>query len=81
MRVSSDGSLRWGREKTVRGGLGSDSESVALLDDAGQVIDRVNAAFARFDHLPGGFITLPVEALTRPGVAAVRVGEQSLAVP
>jgi hypothetical protein len=81
LRVAADGSLRWGRERTIRGGLGSGSESVELLDDAGNVIDRVNAAFAGFDHLPGGFITVPVEALTRPGVAAVRVGERSLAVP
>jgi hypothetical protein len=41
----------------------------------------VNAAFAGFDHLPGGFVTLPVEALKRPGVAAVRVGEHSIFVP
>jgi hypothetical protein len=81
LRVTADGSLRWGREKIGRGAFGSDAESVELLDDAGQVLDRVNAAFAGFDHLPGGFITLPVEALTRPGVAAVRVGERSIALP
>lgn len=81
LSVKPDGSLRWGREKNGRGAFGSDAESVDLLDASGNVIDRVNAAFAAFDHLPGGFVTLPAEALTRPGVAAVRVGDESIAVP
>jgi hypothetical protein len=70
--VRPDGSLRWGRERPGSLGASGTPTAVELLDAGGRVLSVVSAPFARFDHLPGGFVTLPASALTLPGVASVR---------
>jgi hypothetical protein len=45
------------------------------------VLDVVSVPFARFDHLPGGFLSVPSDVLARADVASVRAGGAVLAVP
>jgi hypothetical protein len=72
LTVRADGSLGWGRERpgSMRGS--GTPTNVELLDEDGRVLSIVSAPFARLDHLPGGFVTLPSSVLSAPGVASVR---------
>jgi len=76
--VRPDGTLGWGRDKLARGGGTGPTRSVDLLDANGHALATLAAPFARFDHLPGGFLTLPAAALDAPDVASVRVGRGTL---
>lgn len=73
LTVRPNGTLGWGRERPgfVRSSGGTPT-AVELLDGNGAVLSVVTAPFARFDHLPGGFVTLPAAALALPGLASVR---------
>jgi len=81
LTLRPDGSLRWGSEKTPRGGTSGTPTPVELLAADGTVLAVVTAPVARFDHLPGGFISVPADALATPGLATVRVGGRSIARP
>ncbi|HTQ07919.1 MAG TPA: hypothetical protein VMI54_28900 [Polyangiaceae bacterium] len=81
LAVERDGSLRWGRERSPSSAPAGEPLAVELLDRNGGVLDVVAASFARFDHLPGGFVSVPAAALERPDVASVRVNGAVLAVP
>ncbi len=72
LTVRPDGTIGWGRERpgTVR--PSGTPTNVELLDAGGRLLSVVSAPFARFDHLPGGFVTLPAAALATPGLASVR---------
>jgi hypothetical protein len=72
LTLGSDGTLRWGRERNGAVRSSASSTSVELLDAGGRVLSVVSAPFARFDHLPGGFVTLPASATATPGLASVR---------
>ncbi len=76
--VRPDGTLRWGRKKVTRGEPPATKRRVELLDANGRVLATIEAPFARFDHLPGGFLTLPSGVVDAPGVASLRVGAQTL---
>jgi len=84
LRVGVDGRLAWGREVALGDGDGDDDDdelaSVDLLDANGRVVRSMLAPFAPFDHLPGGFLSVPLEALAEPDVARVRVGGRTLDV-
>jgi hypothetical protein len=67
-----DGTLAWGRERPGAVRATETSTAVELFDANGQVLSVVSAPFARFDHLPGGFVSLPAAALRTPGLASVR---------
>jgi len=81
LTLRPDGTLRWGSEKTPRGGTSGTPTPVELLSADGAVLGVVTAPVARFDHLPGGFITVPTSALATPGLASVRIGGRSIAKP
>jgi hypothetical protein len=80
LTVRPDGTLGWGRERPGRMRGSGTPTNVELLDAGGRVLSVVSAPFARFDHLPGGFVTLPVSALATPGVASVRALGRTLPV-
>jgi hypothetical protein len=48
------------------------------LDAGGRVLSVVRAPFARLDHLPGGFVTLPASATATRGLASVRAFGRTL---
>jgi hypothetical protein len=79
--VKSDGSLRWGSERNTRRSFDDASEQVDLLDSGGRVVGSAPARFAPFSHLPGGFLSVPAEALGSAGVVAVRVRGTTMIVP
>jgi hypothetical protein len=79
--LKPDGSVRWGRERTTRTPFDASAEKVELLDAAGRVLGTSSGQLRRFDHLPGGFLSLPAEALAKPGVVAVRSLGVTVAVP
>jgi len=81
LTLRPDGTLGWGSEKSPRGGTGGTPTPVELLAADGSVLAVVNAPLARFDHLPGGFISVPTSALATPGLATLRVDGRSIARP
>jgi hypothetical protein len=72
LTLRPDGTLAWGRERPGSLRASGTPTAVELLDGNGRVLSVVSAPFARFDHLPGGFVTLPAAALGTPGLASVR---------
>lgn len=80
LRVSADGRLHWGRTSSAGVPVDGPTTPVDLLDANGRLITTLTVPFAPFDHLPGGFLTLPSDALTDPTVARVRVGDRTLDV-
>lgn len=72
LSVKPDGSLGWGRERPGTLRSSATATNVELLDAGGRVLSVVSAPIARFDHLPGGFVSLPASALATPGLASVR---------
>jgi hypothetical protein len=73
--------LHWGRERTPATPPEGEPVDLELLDASGAVLAVTSVPFARFDHLPGGFLSVPSEALARMDVASVRVGGAVLPVP
>jgi len=80
LALRADGSLHWGREKAPAAPPAGDPLDVELLDASGALLDIVRAPFARFDHLGGGFLSVPSSLLARADVASVRVDGHVLAV-
>jgi hypothetical protein len=80
LRVGFDGRLAWGRDVAVGSDDDDELASVDLLDANGRVVRTVTAPFAPFDHLPGGFLSVPLEALGDPDVARVRIGGRTIDV-
>jgi hypothetical protein len=72
LTLRPDGTLGWGRERNGSVRSSASTTPVELLDASGRVLSIVDAPFARFDHLPGGFVTLPASAMATRGVASVR---------
>jgi hypothetical protein len=81
LTVRPDGTLRWGRERPGSVRSSGTPTNVELLDAGGRVLSVVSAPFARFDHLPGGFVTLPAFAMATPGLASVRALGRGLLAP
>jgi hypothetical protein len=79
--VGHDGTLRWGREQAPATPPNGDPVLVELLDRAGSVLDVISAPFAPFDHLRGGFLSVPADALSRSGVESLRVAGEIVPVP
>jgi hypothetical protein len=79
--VGQDGRLRWGSEKAPS--VPPDGEPVVLelLDASGAVLDELVVPFAAFDHLDGGFLSVPVDLLQRSGATSVRVGAELVGLP
>jgi hypothetical protein len=80
LRVGIDGRLAWGREVALGAGDDDELASVDLLDANGRVVRTVTAPFAPFDHLPGGFLSVPLDALAAPDISRVRIGGRTLDV-
>jgi hypothetical protein len=78
LTLRPDGTLGWGRERNGTVRASASTTPVELLDAGGRVLSVVSAPFARFDHLPGGFVTLPASAMATPDVASVRALGQTL---
>jgi hypothetical protein len=78
LTLGPDGTLRWGRERNGTVRPSESTTNVELLDSRGRVISTVRAPFARFDHLPGGFVTLPASVAGTPGLATVRAHGRTL---
>ncbi|HEV8549963.1 MAG TPA: M66 family metalloprotease [Polyangiaceae bacterium] len=80
LRLGVDGRLHWGHE--TYGTPPTDAPTVALdlLDASGHVLSTLTVPFAGFDHLPGGFLSVPTDALGID-VASVRVLGRTLDVP
>ena len=76
-----DGSARWGSERTTQTPFDAAGEQVELLDANGRVLGVAPARLRPFSHLPGGFLSLPAEALATPGLAAVRSRGLTIAIP
>jgi hypothetical protein len=74
--VGHDGNVRWGREQAPATPPSGDPVLIELLDASGAVLDVVAAPFAPFNHLNGGFLSVPVSALARTGADSVRVDGQ-----
>lgn len=79
--LKPDGSARWGSERPARGSFDDASARVELLDAAGRVLGVTKAHLARFDHLPGGMLALSADALSVPGLVAVRAEGVTITVP
>lgn len=79
--LEPDGSVRWGSERPTRRSFEDANERVELLDGAGNTLALAPGRLARFDHMPGGFLSVPAEELARPGVVAVRTRGTTIAVP
>ncbi|HSU40296.1 MAG TPA: hypothetical protein VLJ38_12040, partial [Polyangiaceae bacterium] len=75
------GGLHWGRERTSASAAEGELAELELLDARGALLDVLSVPFARFDHLPGGFLSVPSDVLARADVASVRAGGVVLAVP
>jgi hypothetical protein len=80
LRVGLDGRLTWGREHAVTMDDEAQTTDVELLDANGGVVRSVNVVFTPLDHLPGGSLSIPAEALADPEVARVRVGRRTIDV-
>jgi hypothetical protein len=74
--VGHDGNLRWGREQAPGTPPNGEPVLVELLDASGAVLEVVAAPFAPFDHLRGGFLSVPSSALARTQADSVRVDGQ-----
>jgi hypothetical protein len=80
LRVGSDGRLHWGHTSRSGVPVDGDTANIDLLDANGRVVRTLTVPFAPFDHLPGGFLSLPSDAVDDPAVTRVRVGTQTLDV-
>jgi hypothetical protein len=80
LTIRADGRLHWGSERAPPSAPDGEPLEVDLLDAKGAVLGVVNVPFARFDHLPGGFASVPSAALAAPDVASVRVNGEVLPV-
>ena len=80
LRVGIDGRLAWGRDVAVSADDDAELASLDLLDVSGRVVRTITAPFAPFDHLPGGFLSVPLDALAEQEVARVRLGGRTLDV-
>lgn len=78
--LGAGGSLHWGHERQLAASPRGLPRNVELLDASGAVLALVTASFAPFDHVAGGFLSLPAAALQAPGVAAVRLDGAVIAV-
>ncbi len=81
LALGPNGQAHWGSERAPASAPDGEPTNVELLDRSGAVLGVVTAPFARFDHLTGGFLSVPSAALARPGVTSVRVGGTTLALP
>jgi hypothetical protein len=81
LTLGPSGQAHWGSERALARAPDGEPTNVELLDRAGAVLGVVTVPFAKFDHLTGGFLSVPSEALARAGVTSVRVGATTLAVP
>jgi hypothetical protein len=79
--VGQDGQLRWGREQAPATPPSGEPVLLELLDEEGAVLDVITAPFQPFDHLSGGFLSVPLEALARTGAESVRVAGERVSVP
>lgn len=61
VRVAADGTLRWGREVTLRGAPG-EARPFAWVDGAGATVGEGSARFVAHGHGGGGSMLVPVEA-------------------
>ncbi len=78
--VGQDGQLRWGREQAPATPPSGEPVLVELLDESGAVLDVITAPFRPFDHLSGGFLSVPLEALARTGADSVRVAGERVPI-
>ena len=73
--------LHWGSERTPASPPEGEPAELELLDAAGAVLEVLTVPFARFDHVSGGFFSVPADVLARSDVKGVRVGGAVLALP
>jgi hypothetical protein len=81
LALGADGSLHWGRERAPSSPPEGEPIELELLDRTGAVLEVVPVPFARFDHLAGGFLSVPTALLASTDAVSVRVGGATLALP
>lgn len=62
LKVAGDGTLTWGEEITVRTPVLGDERTLSF-SAAGGVTTRVTGFYYAYDHLPGGYMLVPVSTL------------------
>jgi hypothetical protein len=77
--VGYDGRLRWGSESAVAEPDSASTLELELVTESDGSVEPLQVPFSPFDHLPGGFALVPLDALA-PGVS-VRVGGETLGPP
>jgi len=80
LRLGVDARLHWGPSSTSGVPVDGPTANVELLDANGRVVTTLTVPFAPFDHLPGGFLSVPSDAVDDPNIARVRVGDRTLDV-